>query len=561
MPTERFRVIKGRPDIMGRVREMLDPNEVEEAVLSLRGAVDAIAVSGYASVRNPEHEIYVKERVRELLNVPVVCAHELTTTLGFYDRTVTAALNARLIPMISDLIDSVKSSMSAFEINAPLMIVKGDGTLMTEECARDKPIETILSGPAASVIGGMFLSGEQNAIVLDMGGTTTDLIHLTDGHMRLNNEGANVGGWTTHIRAAEIYTVGVGGDSRIYLDSSRNVKIGPQKVIPYCMAGAWFPLLHDELRRIYVMEEKPYRNFWRNEAEAYILSRQGDYSLRPQEEQRVIEAIRKGPHTLYYLQKECGEKNVSRILEKLSSEDIVGRIAITPTDLQHAAGEYQKWNQGTSELCIRILAEQLGLDVPECILMLRKRIQHELVRACIYSGYYFDNRSLPKDAPAVIDYFIEDIFQTESSEVLGGKLFLKKPVVAIGAPAHAWTKCVEEMLDTRVVIPEHAEVANAVGAAVGLTVDTAELLIRFDAVSKKYVLFSQESRKAFDKLDEATEAAERLGRRLAAAYLPGDGFEITCDCEDVCMDDPFTGEKHLIERQIRVTAAAGFEKG
>ena len=170
MPTGQYRIVQGRPDIMGRMRELINPQEIDEAIEFFRGTVDALAVSGYASVRNPEHEIYVKERIREKLGIPVVCAHELTASLGFYERTVTAVLNARLIPVICNLIDSVKAAMQKYHIEVPLMIVKGDGTLMTEECARDKPIETILSGPAASVIGGMFLSGEKNAIILDMGG-------------------------------------------------------------------------------------------------------------------------------------------------------------------------------------------------------------------------------------------------------------------------------------------------------------------------------------------------------------------------------------------------------
>ena len=518
-------------------------------------------MSGYASVRNPEHEIFVKERIREKLGIPVVCAHELTTSLGFYDRTVTAVLNARLIPIICDLIDSVRSTMRSYGIEAPLMIVKGDGTLMTEECARDKPIETILSGPAASVIGGVFLSGEKDSIVLDMGGTTTDLVNITDGQMRLNNEGAIVGGWFTRIRAAEIYTIGLGGDSRISLDAAKTVRVGPQKVIPYCMAGAWFPALQQEIKQIAEMEEKPYLNFCRNEIEAFMVVKYGANAERTDDERRVLDAIRTVPHTLYRLQNDCRLRNLSRILDKLIAEDVVARIALTPTDIQHAMGNYVKWNADVSKLCVEILSQQIGRTFDDCITHVCSVIHRQVGRACICSSYYYDNRSYEKEAAAAIDYFIDHIFQDDRSDVLGGSFHLKKPVVAIGAPTHAWVQCIEKMLGVRVVVPAHAEVANAVGAAVGQAVDTAEILIRFDPVNKRYTVFSQECRQSFDTLEEATENAEQLGRRLAVSYLPGSDIEIHCSMEDVYTNDHLSGEKKLAERYVRIMAIAHLSGG
>lgn len=556
MPTERYRVIQGRPDLMGRMRERIDPQEVDAVIESFRGTVDALAVSGYASVRNPAHEIYVKERIRDKLGIPVVCAHELTASLGFYDRTVTADLNAKLIPVICSLIDSVKAVMRSRRIDAPLMIVKGDGTLMTEECARDKPIETILSGPAASVIGGLFLSGETDALILDMGGTTTDLANVAGGSMRMNNEGANVGGWFTRIRAAEIYTVGLGGDSRVYLDGDRNVHVGPQKVIPYCMAGAWFPALEDELQKIYQAEGKPHQQFWRNEAEAYMIVQYADFSCRSADEQQVLDAIRTAPHTLFALQNECRLRNLSSVLEKLIADDLVGRIALTPTDLLHASGEYGKWNDRVSKLCIWVLSEQLGLSFDDCISCVRQTIHRHISRACLQSSLFYDSLPLDGNAIAAADYFISQVFLDDGSGVLGGEFYLKKPVVAIGAPAGAWVDRIEQTLHTRVAIPEHAEVANAVGAAVGQAVQTVEILIRRDQVTKRYTVFSQECRLTFAGLDEATDNAGALGRKLAAAHLPGSAFDVTCTVDDTFVEDHFSGEKRFVERRVRVTAVS-----
>lgn len=556
MPTDQYCVIQGRPDILGRMKERLDPEEVDRVIESFRGKVDAIAVSGYASVRNPEHEIFVKSRIREQLGIPVVCAHELTASLGFYDRTVTAVLNAKLIPVICDLIDSVKAVMKRFDMHAPLMIVKGDGTLMTEECARDKPIETILSGPAASVIGGTFLSGEKDALILDMGGTTTDIASVSDGKMRMNNEGAIVGGWFTHIRAAEIYTVGLGGDSRIFLDSNRNVCVGPKKVIPYSMAGLWFASLREELREIYESEDQKHKKFWRNENEAFMLLHQADYSSRTDEERLVIEAVEREPHTMYVLQNTCGLRNLKSVLDKLIAEDIIGRIAFTPTDLLHAAGGYTQWSVETAKLCVGIMADQLEMTQEECVQCVTKTVRQKMCRACMNSSFYHDNRIFTEETEKTVDYFIDHVFFRDASELLGAAFNLKKPVVAIGAPARAWVDQVEQALGTKVLIPEHAEVANAIGAAVGQAVETVEILIRRDTVTKLFNVYSSEGKRSFEKLDEATQKAEELGRRLAVAYLPGGEHEIDCQVRDTYTEDRFYGERQFVERKVVITAVS-----
>lgn len=555
MPTERYRVVQGRPDIMGRLREPLDPEEVDAAIEAFRGQVDAVAVSGYASVRNPEHEIYVKERIREKLGVPVVCAHDLTGSLGFYERTVTADLNAKLIPLICDLIDSVQAAMERAGIHAPLMIVKGDGTLMTEACARDKPIETILSGPAASVMGGLFLSGQKDAIILDMGGTTTDLANITDGRMRMNNQGANVGGWFTRIRAAAIYTVGLGGDSRIYLDGSRRIGVGPRKVIPYCVAATWFPALERELQELYDRDDKPHHQFRRGEGEAYLLTRYFDFSERTPPEQQVLHALEKQPHTLYTLQTECRLGNVLNLLERMMAEDILSRIALTPTDILHAEGVYTDWNAAAAGLAVQMMADQLGVDRTACVEQVRQTIARRMDRACIQSSLFDEGDGLDKGD------LIEQIFLDGRSSVLGGSLYLKKPVIAIGAPARAWAGGIAHDLGTEVIFPPHAEVANAVGAAVGPVSKQVDLLIRLDAVTKTYTLFTPARRLCCDSLEQATEQAKAIGRECACAELPGDSFDVTDQVDDVLVEDHYTGKQQFVERRVQVTAVSQLGRG
>ena len=153
-------VIKGAHDLDGNETEPLDEAACREFLQSLAGSVDAVAVSGYLSVRNPAHEDRAAYLAREILGVPVVCGHELSSGLGFNERTTTALMNARLIPVIAELIRAMQDALRERGIDAPLMIVKGDGSVMSSAAAVLHPVETVLSGPASSLVGAYAITGE-----------------------------------------------------------------------------------------------------------------------------------------------------------------------------------------------------------------------------------------------------------------------------------------------------------------------------------------------------------------------------------------------------------------
>jgi N-methylhydantoinase A/oxoprolinase/acetone carboxylase beta subunit len=235
----------GGHDVLGNEVAPLD-EEAARAVIEARcGKVEAFAVSGYFGVRNPAHELRVRALVEELaapargqpqgLPLPVTCGHELTTGLNSVRRATTVALNARLIPLLRELIASVRRTLDEQAITAPLMVVKGDGSLVRAEWAMQRPIETILSGPAASAVGAWHLAGRRDVWVVDVGGTTTDIAALRDGQPRLNPEGARVGGWRTMVEAVDVHTTGLGGDSQVRLDGNGRLRIGPRRVVPLCL--------------------------------------------------------------------------------------------------------------------------------------------------------------------------------------------------------------------------------------------------------------------------------------------------------------------------------------
>lgn len=242
LPARYVEVVRGDLNIKGRETVALDEREVAAAVEALGPKVRALAVSGRLSVRNPAQELQVKSIVRRLSDLPVVCCHELVADLGFYERTVTGLLNARLLPLVDDFLNAAEAALRRLGIEAPLYVIKGDGAMASVAAIRQRPVETVLSGPAASLIGAIYLAGPAarpagETLIMDMGGTTTDTSLLENGRIRLRRDGASIGSWRVRVPSADILTVGLGGDSRIDLGDDGRLTFGPRRVQPAGLGG------------------------------------------------------------------------------------------------------------------------------------------------------------------------------------------------------------------------------------------------------------------------------------------------------------------------------------
>jgi len=190
------------------------------------------------SIRNPKHEKKAREILEKITNKPVVCGYSLTNKLNSIKRANTVLINAKLIPLIKELNKKVKKVLKEKNINVPLMIVKGDGSLVKNNIITKKPIETVASGPAASIIGAKKLSNLKNGIIADMGGTTTDITVINNGNLEFDSAGSLIGEHRISVETINFKTVGLGGDSRIELDKYGNLNIGPERVIPFCLASS-----------------------------------------------------------------------------------------------------------------------------------------------------------------------------------------------------------------------------------------------------------------------------------------------------------------------------------
>ncbi|WP_407313528.1 hydantoinase/oxoprolinase family protein [Desulfosporosinus sp. SB140] len=554
LPVRHYYVLPGGHDIKGHPNAELDLVKTRQAICELKGKVDAIAISGYLSVRNPEHEIAVMKMVNEILDLPVVCAHQLTTSLGFHERTVTAVLNARLIPIITELIESVKKVLNEKEIKAPLMIVKGDGCMMGEALAREKPIETILSGPASSIIGGTFLTKTADALVLDMGGTTTDIAILKNGIPRINQEGATVGGWLTRVQAAQIYTYGLGGDSYIQIHKDGEILIGPQRVWPLSVVAYHHPYLINELK---VNFDQTYDLMFSQATDCFMFLKQATSEVLNDLENKVVEILQSGPRSLYYLTQKLNIDPNLLNLQHLINLGVLARISLTPTDILHTKGIYNQWNREAAEIGVEVLANRTRKSPDEFIRSASEKIINDLCITCLQSLVGCDEQSIKiKNTPEVM-YFMQKALSPVQDQGFDCSYKINMPIVGLGAPVWAWLPEVAKKMNTSLVIPEHAEVANAVGAATGKIMETVKVLIKPGENDGTYLMHAPWERKMFEILEDAVSYALSEAKKqaeLAASKAGAKEFELVVNHTDRYAHPGIVENDIYVESLIEVIA-------
>lgn len=534
---EKWAKVSGEIDITGDITRPLDKREIEREVKAMKGKVDAFVVSGYSSVRNPIHEREIKEIAQTYLDVPVICAHELSGSLGFNERTATAVLNAHLLPVVDDLLKKTRVTLSQKGIHAPITIMRGDGTMMSERQAAERPVEMVLSGPAASIVGGAALTGIKDAFIIDLGGTTMDIANLEDGRAAVSEEGATVGGWQTKVKAVDIRTFGLGGDSRLK-KNGMCFSFGPERAMPVCHAAERYPYLIEELKAD--LDRKTSAVAGVDPTEGLILS--GRNVSGSELEQKLLELLRDGPHMSIWVARYLANSEKRTGIKELLKRNVIRTISITPTDLLHASGEFRCWDENASKLWIRTLAEREGMPPEDLIAKLAEQFRQQMCFALVKSAFSFEGRY---DENKVDDeWLFNAMFGASGNTCL--KILPGKKVVALGAPAAAWLT----RLDAEVILPEHAEVASAAGAARGVVDEVIEVLIRYDARSGSYRIYLPWEMRKAESFEAARTCAEDQIRKYVSdseweAYQ-GSGVQIS---EEV-KESPSAGEEQVYEARL-----------
>src|SRR5690606_5814228 len=326
----------------------LDMTALDAALPELSETVSSFAVAGYFAVRNPAHEEQVRDRIRAISHLPVTCSHELTSKLGGPRRALTTLLNARLVSMIDRLIGSCEDYLQRRGIHVPMMVVRGDGALISAAEARLRPIETILSGPAASLVGARHLTGLDNAVVSDIGGTTTDVAVLDGGRPKLDAEGAIVGGFRTMVEAVAMRTYGLGGDSEVRIDDrglAAKIDLGPRRVLPLSLTAS----LHGNDICAELEKQLKAGKVGRYDARFAVRTGVPDRlaaGLEPKEAE-LFERIGSKPLPLASLLVSGPQKAT---LDRLVARGLVHICAITPSDAMHVLRKQSQWNRDAAEL-------------------------------------------------------------------------------------------------------------------------------------------------------------------------------------------------------------------
>jgi len=524
--TPHYYYIDGGHDLHGQEKTPLDLQELLKITKSIKNKVDAIAVSSYFSPRNPDHEIRAQNAIASVCELPIVLGHQLSTSLGSVERATTASLNASLLAVLQEFIIAVRRAMENRGISAPLMVVRGDGTLMNDEFAAQSPVETIHSGPAASAIGGRFLSGEDQALVLDVGGTTTDLALIKNGKVTVSETGASVSGYQTAVKAANLFSIGLGGDSHITLERGYEIAIGPERVVPL----AYLAHLHQNVReRLKALAKRGWPSPNPRELEYWFLQREVPASNAfTAREQQVLEILKSGPKPATEVLKSLGLLDPSQIdLSNLWREEITGKSGLTPTDILHVEGKHTPWDEKASQAALSVFSHYLNWEPDKFRRVFWESVAEKITKAVIH---FLTEKDIPaKNEPnqALANWFLKNTL-LPGHDQLETQIKLTIPLIGIGAPAEVMLEKTAQVFNTKLILPPHYQVANAAGAVAGSVMVTEEILIyphlsagNVDVIG--YYLQARDGREEIEELEDALNKARKIAgeNALSAALRSG----------------------------------------
>ncbi|MCC0025666.1 MAG: hydantoinase/oxoprolinase family protein [Zhengella sp.] len=425
-----------------------------------------VAVAGLFAVRNSAHEEAAARLIAERTGLPVTCSHHLTSKLGGPRRALTTLLNARLVPMIGALLDAMERFLAEEGITAPLMVVRGDGALVSAAFARQRPIETILSGPAASLAGARALTGLGDAFVSDIGGTTTDVAVLDKGLPRLDPEGAMVGGWRTMVEAVAMRTFGLGGDSEVSLADGAleaALLLGPRRVIPLSLAETLFPGKIAPVLERQLAADRPSRQ----EGRFAWASGLGKAEGLGKSEQKLLGLLTAQPQPLDRL---LTALPMAGALSRLVARGLAHVAGFTPSDAAHAAGRQENWNRDAARLATALFMRRKdgrGRPLATSIEDMANRVLAAVTRR---SAEVILETALVEDGldgPAMMAHPLAQRALDGTGGFVRASLALDRPVIGLGASAGLHYADLEHHTGAGVIVPDDAGVANAVGAVAG----------------------------------------------------------------------------------------------
>jgi N-methylhydantoinase A/oxoprolinase/acetone carboxylase beta subunit len=427
--------------------------------------------------------------------------------------------------------------------------------------ALERPVETILSGPAASVVGARHLSGEDDVFVVDMGGTTTDIALLRDGYPILDVDGATVGGWRTMVEAVAVHTLGLGGDSQVRLDKEDGLAIGPQRVVPLSLLAHQHPNILGILRGQAAGDSVgPYDGQFALRQRS--LGSRGGSLTEAQEEiwnrlagEPLPLAALFGDFRRAYFQK--------RALARLVERGLVVLGGFTPTDASHVLGYHHDWSVEAAGLGAELWARRAAQPPWAFAGNPDDFCRHVLKQVTVQSGRALVAAALSETHDLSLEennrlrrLFVDQALVNDGKQdaLLDVALTLRRPLVAIGAPVGTYYPAVAESLHTRLCIPQYAEIANALGAVVGGVMQTVRVLIK-PMVDGAFRVHLPTGIQDFTDLEEAAAYAMEQASLLAEMHARRAGavdVQVRTQREDHVIQ--LQGEDVYFDTEVTATA-------
>lgn len=508
--------VSGGHDHNGDPVRPLDEEGLRAALSPIRGEIGAMAIASTFAVRNSAHETAARDIVAEVLGIPVTLSSELSQALDAPRRAMTAVLNARLIGHISRLIAAVGRAASGLGITARLMMMKGDGALALAEHVALRPIETVLSGPAASLVGARWLSGLDDFFMSDMGGTTTDVGTFERGRPLIAAEGAEVGGWRTMVKAVDVRTVGLGGDSEVAISTGGAIVIGPQRAVPLSLICDRYPEVVASLES--------------DMSETEGGSLLGRFVVLPFGHGDRLKAqglsVREKEFLAWVGERPVGLRRVAvssaaqRALHGLRRKGLVQLCAFTPSDAAHVLGLQNNWNRQGAELGARLMYRFRTMNAPDNTAL--ESFCREVWSATVTrSARVVLDAALggTSDSATLIDAVCQ------GQPVVGRAAIAitpRLPIVAVGGPVRVYYEEVGRRLGADVVFAPFCDVANAVGAASALVSDRVTITVDGDG-SGVFRLHGAGVASRFSSGSQALAAAQAYAETQARAQATGRG--------------------------------------
>lgn len=464
-----------------------------------------------------------EEIVREETGALCVRGYDLYQELNVQKRGATALLNARLLPVMKDFFDSIDRSLEDMGLDLEVYVMKSDGSIMGKEYAMGRPVDTLLCGPAASICGAVELTGADSGMVIDMGGTTSDIGFVRDGLPVSSSAGVQVGQWKTMVKGVDIDTFALGGDSGVIM-SYEELSLDERRVIPLCIAAETWPQIREGMKRL----ADSHRRF-SHISEIFLVGmgmpeHPESYTSR---EQEIMRLLKDGPLTFSELAGKLGCVPAMLRKKRLEEEGLVMRIGITPTDIMHVYGDYDAFDREFAREGVEWLARQSGRKPEELCQevydLVKYRLYSNLSRILIRHQTGMEIRG--EDHPAMLrlmEQRYEQCRDGKDPEYLSLIVHPRMNLIGTGAPTGIFLPDMERLFDTESVLPEYSHVANAVGAAAGSIL--AEYTVRIAPFPpERFRVSGGDDEEVFASYREALQFARSLAEEMALAKARAQG--------------------------------------